>query len=256
MSRPVLLILGGTGEAARLAEAAVERFGARLRVISSLAGRTIAPAKPAGEVRIGGFGGATGLRDYLAAEQIGLAVDATHPFAAQISDQAARACDEAGVPHLVLERPMWTRQAGDDWWIVADATEAARTVNRLVAADPTLGVLLTVGHTDLPHFADIAGGRWVVRTIEPPDGVRPDALVLTQRGPFRLADERPLFEQHRIGVLVTRASGGAATAAKITAARERGIPVVMIDRPPPPPGPRVGSVEQAIEWIASRIEYR
>ncbi len=256
MTRPALLILGGTSEAVRLAEMAVERFGTSLRIISSLAGRTTAPATPAGEVRSGGFGGVTGLRDYLAAEQISLLVDATHPFAAQISDQAATACTQAGVPRVVLERPMWPQEAGDDWRIVADATEAARTVGSLVAEDPTLGVLLTVGHNDLAQFAGIAGGRWVVRTIEAPDDVRPDATVLKQRGPFQLAGERRLFEQHGIGVLVTRASGGAATAAKLTAARERGIPVVMIDRPPSPPGPCVDSVGQAIAWISGRMENR
>jgi precorrin-6A/cobalt-precorrin-6A reductase len=237
-----LLILGGTAEAVALARACAGRPA--LEVISSLAGRTRAPALPPGEVRIGGFGGAGGLARFLAARAIDRVIDATHPFAAQIGGHAAQACREASVPRLRLLRPPWTRAPGDRWIEVADLTEAARRLAELGQR-----VFLTVGHQDLEAFAGL--DLWfLVRTIEPP-GVLPlrRGHWLAGRGPFAVEDELALLRTHAIDVLVAKASGGDATYAKLTAARQLGLPVVMVRRPPPPPGPVVTSVEAALAWL-------
>ena len=237
-----LLILGGTAEAVELAKACVPRPG--LHVISSLAGRTRAPGLPPGEVRIGGFGGADGLARYLSARAIDRVIDATHPFAAQIGAHAEQACREVGVPRLRLLRPPWTRRPGDRWIEVADLAETARRL-------PDLGrrVFLTVGHQDLEAFAGL--DLWfLVRTIEPPGGLPlRHGEWLAGRGPFDLQDELALLRAHAIDVLVTKASGGAATYAKLAAARQLGLPVVMARRPPPPPGPLVHSIEAALAWL-------
>jgi precorrin-6A/cobalt-precorrin-6A reductase len=237
-----LLILGGTAEAVELARACVARPG--LEVISSLAGRTRTPGLPPGEVRIGGFGGAAGLARFLADRRIDRVIDATHPFAAQIGAHAEQACREARVPRVRLLRPPWTRQPGDNWIEVADLAEAAQRL-------PELGrrVFLTVGHQDLGAFARV--DLWfLVRTIEPP-GVLPlrHGQWLAGRGPFAVEDELKLLLAHAIDVLVTKASGGAATYAKLAAARQLGLRVVMIRRPPPSPGPVVDSVEAALAWL-------
>jgi precorrin-6A/cobalt-precorrin-6A reductase len=219
-------------------------------VISSLAGRTRAPAVPPGEVRIGGFGGAGGLARFLAERGVDRVIDATHPFAVQIGAHAEQACRKAGVPRLRLLRPPWTPGPGDHWVEVADLAEAARRL-------PELGrrVFLTVGHQDLGAFAGL--DLWfLVRTIEPP-GVLPlrDAQWLAGRGPFAIEDELRLLRAHAIDVLVSKASGGVATYAKLAAARQLGLPVVMIRRPPPPPGPLVDSIEAALAWL-ERSAYR
>jgi precorrin-6A/cobalt-precorrin-6A reductase len=237
-----LLILGGTAEAVELAGACAARPG--LEVISSLAGRTRAPGLPPGEVRIGGFGGAGGLARFLAERGIDRVIDATHPFAVQIGAHAEQACREVGIPRLRLLRPPWTREPGDNWIEVADLAEAARRL-------PALGrrVFLTVGHQDLGAFAGL--DLWfLVRTIEPPD-LLPlrHGRWLAGRGPFAVENELGLLRAHAIDVLVTKASGGAATYAKLAAARQLGLPVVMVRRPPPPPGPMVDSVGAALAWL-------
>jgi precorrin-6A/cobalt-precorrin-6A reductase len=240
--RATLLILGGTAEAVELAGACAVRPG--LEVISSLAGRTRAPALPPGEVRIGGFGGAGGLARFLAERGIDRVIDATHPFAVQIGAHAEQACRAVGVPRVRLLRPPWTHMPGDHWIEVADLAEAAQRL-------PQLGrrILLTVGHQDLGAFTAL--DLWfLVRTIEPP-GVLPlrHGHWLAGRGPFAVEDELALLRAHAIEVLVTKASGGAATYAKLAAARRLGLPVVMVRRPPPPPGPVVDSIEAALAWL-------
>ena len=237
-----LLILGGTAEAVGLAAACAARPG--LEVISSLAGRTRTPALPPGEVRIGGFGGASGLARFLAERGIDRVIDATHPFAARIGAHAEEACRDARVPRLRLLRPPWIREPGDHWVEVADLAEAGRRL-------PELGrrVFLTVGHQDLGAFTGL--DLWfLVRTIEPP-GALPlrHGEWLAGRGPFALEDELALLRTQGIDVLVTKASGGAATYAKIAAARQLGMPVVMVRRPPPPPGPVAHSIEAALAWL-------
>lgn len=245
-----LLILGGTGEAAALAQAASARFGDRLAVTTSLAGRTARPATVAGRVRVGGFGGAVGLAAYLEAEAIDLLVDATHPFAATISRNARLAAAAARVPRLMLARLPWRPVPGDRWVRVADIGAAA-------AAAATLGrrIFLTVGATELAAFAPYRDCYFLVRMVDPPAQALPLETfdLVIARGPFAVADERALLAQHRIDTLVCKASGGAATEAKLTAAREAGLTVVMVDRPPPEPGEAVGSVQAVLEWLAGRM---
>jgi precorrin-6A/cobalt-precorrin-6A reductase len=238
-----LLIIGGTAEARALAEACAPRPD--LAVMTSLAGRTRAPRDLPGEVRVGGFGGAEGLARFLRAGAIDRLIDASHPFAQQIGRHAAAACQAAGVPRLRLLRPPWRRQAGDRWIEVADLTEAARHL-------PELGrrAFLTVGHKDLAAFAGLADLWFLIRTIEPPEPLPLEqALWLHARGPFPLDAELALLRAHRIDVLVTKASGGAATYPKLAAARELGLPVLMLRRPPPPAGPLVATVAEALEWL-------
>jgi precorrin-6A/cobalt-precorrin-6A reductase len=201
-------------------------------------------------VRIGGFGGAEGLAAYLAAERVDCLVDATHPFAAQISAQAAAACDAAAVPRLLLLRPPWRRHPLDRWIEVADLAGAAGVL-------PQLGrrVWLTVGQRELDAFAGLAQHHFLVRLVDPPAAALPLASceVVLGRGPFNLAEERRILERHAIEVLVAKASGGAATEPKLVAARERDLPVVMVRRPPPPPGERVEAVAGALDWLAARL---
>jgi precorrin-6A/cobalt-precorrin-6A reductase len=244
-----LLILGGTGDAAALAAAVRQRFGDRIETISSLAGRTRQPRELPGRVRTGGFGGPDGLAQYLRATRVDLVVDATHPYAMQISANARAACGDAGVPRLMLLRPPWTRQAGDNWIVVPDAAEAARRVTEFGSR-----AFLTLGSGDLSAFAGLDGVFLLLRVAEEPDKPPlPGADLIVGRGPFREADERRLLTEWRIDVIVSRNSGGPATSGKITAARRLAIPVIMIERPPPEPGQRAGDIEESVEWIAEQL---
>jgi precorrin-6A/cobalt-precorrin-6A reductase len=231
-----ILILGGTGEARRLA--------ARLpgRVVSSLAGRVTDPHLPSGEVRIGGFGGVDGLAEWLRANDITVVVDATHPFAAGITANAVAATARVGVPLLVLRRPGWTSEPGDDWRWADSLEEAAENL-------PGERVFLTTGRQDIGVFAG-CGQFFLARSVEPPEPPLPQRLqVLLDRGPFTVDGELALMREHAIDVLVTKDSGGEQTAAKLAAARQRGIPVVIVRRPPAPAAPTVDTVDAAVEWI-------
>jgi precorrin-6A/cobalt-precorrin-6A reductase len=249
-ARAHLLILGGTGEAAALAQAALAQFGDGLRVTTSLAGRTARPAAVAGDRRVGGFGGADGLAAYIDEARVDLVIDATHPFAAQISAQARAACDTAAVPLLLLERPPWERDPRDRWIEVDDVAAAA-------AALPLLGrrAFLTIGARDLAAFANLREMHFIIRLVDPPRVAPPLASfeMVLGRGPFSLAAERLMLERHGIDVVVAKASGGGATQAKLVAARERGLPVVMLRRPPPAPGARVDGVAAALDWLAGQL---
>ena len=239
-----ILILGGTGEARELAAALV---AAGKDVISSLAGRVSRPRLPEGRVRIGGFGGADGLAAFLRAERITHLVDATHPFAATITANAARAATDAGVPRLVLRRPGWG--ADPSWESVADIRAAAEAVARW----PGEGVFLTTGRRDLGAFAADDGHQFLVRTVDPPDGSMPARMTLIlDRGPYTVDSESAIMREHRIGLLVTKNSGGPMTAAKLTAAGELGVGVIMVARPPLPPGSTVAAtVPDALRWLAA-----
>lgn len=245
-----LLILGGTGEAAALAHAAQARFGETLSITTSLAGRTAYPAPLTGAVRVGGFGGATGLGAYLRAHRVDILIDATHPFAATMSHHARLAAEAAGVPRLMLIRPPWVRQAGDHWIGVPDLVAAAAT-----AAALGRRIFLTVGGGDLAPFARFRDRYFVIRLVDPPETPLPFAAydIVVGRGPFALADETRLIAEHAIDLLVCKASGGAATAAKLVAAREAGLPIVMVDRPAPEAGDSVASVGAALDWLAVRL---
>jgi precorrin-6A/cobalt-precorrin-6A reductase len=247
---PAVLVLGGTSEARLLAERLVQEFSGSLRVISSLAGRTAEPVPLAGEVRRGGFGGAAGLERYLRELRPRALIDATHPFAAVISRNAAAAAEAASVPRLVLARPPWQPTKGDRWIEVADAAAAAAT---LVAFGPR--VWLTLGGADVAAFSVLADRWFLIRRVDPPTTALPlaQAELILARGPFRLEDERRLIAVHRPDVLVCRASGGVATAPKLEAAREAGLPVIMICRPPPPPGPTAENPGQVVEWLRSKL---
>jgi len=242
-----LLILGGTGEASALARAALARFGDALNLTTSLAGRTERPGPLPGRVRIGGFGGPAGLAAYLVEHAVDRLIDATHPFAARISTAARLACEEARVPRLLLLRPPWRRRLLDRWIEVDNMAAAAEIVGRLGRR-----AFLTVGAGEIACFAAANGVRFIVRLVDPPRCLLPLRFyeVVTARGPFTLAEERHLFERHAIDVLVCKASGGAATEAKIAAARELSIPVVMVRRPALEPGDAVETVEAALDWLA------
>jgi len=245
-----LLILGGTTEAAALARAAIERFGAALRIVTALAGRTEEPAPLPGEVRIGGFGGVDGLADYLRRQRIDLLIDATHPFAEQISRHARLAAERVPVPRLRLDRPPWKRHALDRWIEVESLAGAAMAVQRLGRR-----CLLTTGLRDIAAFAGVKGVHFVVRLIDAPREPRPLASheVLVARGPFTLKGEHELLRRHRIDIVVAKASGGAATEAKLVAARQADLPVVLLRRPRGEPGPQVETVAAALEWIARHL---
>jgi precorrin-6A/cobalt-precorrin-6A reductase len=239
-----VLILGGTGEARWLATALV---AADTPVLSSLAGRVATPVLPPGEVRIGGFGGAAGLAAWLREERPVAVVDATHPFAAAMTASAAEAAAATCVPLLRLQRPGWTAQPGDDWRWVGSLAGAAAAVAGFGA------VFLTTGRQGLAAFAGLTG-RCVVRSVDPPSPPLPERItVVLDRGPFTVEEEIALMREHAVDVVVTKDSGGSMTAAKLTAARELGIPVVLVRRPPLPTGvPVVSTVEEALTWLSER----
>ena len=257
-----VLILGGTAEARALATALAGMLG--VRPISSLAGRVAEPALPAGEVRIGGFGGADGLAGWLVAERIAAVVDATHPFAATISWSAAQAAAAAGVPILALRRPGWTERPGDDWRRQPSPEAAARALDGLTldgrprdgrALEGVAGrVFLTTGRTGLAPFAALDRHWFLIRSIEAPRPPLPCRhQLLLARGPFSVRQEIALMREHRIQVLVTKDSGGPLTEAKLVAARELGLPVLMIQRPPLPEIAAVPTVQAARDWVAALV---
>jgi len=243
---PHLLILGGTEEAYALATAlATGAAGCgELRVTSSLAGLTTAPRLPAGVVRLGGFGGAEGLEAWLLAHDVALVVDATHPFATRISRQAAAAATATGRRYLRLERPGWQAEAGDRWHRAADLRTALQRLEELGARR----VFAALGARAVPALAG-SSMRFVVRGIEPPTDLPANVAWASGRGPFALADELRLLAAERIDTLLARDSGGKGAKAKLLAARQLGLPAVLIDRPPPPPGTTVPNVAAALEAV-------
>jgi precorrin-6A/cobalt-precorrin-6A reductase len=234
-----VLILGGTAEARALAASLT---GAH--VVSSLAGRVTDPRLPAGEVRLGGFGGAEGLAAWLRENRIDRLVDATHPFAERMSAHAAHAARATGVPLLALRRPGWAEEDGDDWRRVPSLPAAAGALPRGAR------VFLTTGRRSIPVFAARADAWFLARSVDPPEPPVPSNVeVLLARGPYTVDGERALLREHRLDVLVTKDSGGAMTRAKLTAARDAHIPVIMVDRPPLPEGVQAtGDVAAAAAW--------
>lgn len=243
-----MLILGGTSEAAaldlHLAEQAPD-----IRAIISLAGHTVDPRPSNLPVRVGGFGGIEGLRQYLRDENIIAVIDATHPFAAIMPFNAEHACKAESVPLLAIRREPWHPVAGDCWEGVPDMEAAA------VALGPEpRRVFLTIGRLDLPAFADAPQHHYLVRAIEP-IGDRlpvPHARVIQQRGPFQTEDEEALMRREGIEILVSKNSGGEAVAGKLIAARRLDLPVIMVERPPKPAVETVAHVDQVLPWLVAQ----
>jgi precorrin-6A/cobalt-precorrin-6A reductase len=239
-----VLVLGGTSEARQLCEQLARRKDVAVTV--SLAGRTLAPARQAVPVRIGGFGGASGLAEYLLAERVDLLIDATHPYAAIISAHAAEAARSTGVPLLALRRAAWQRSAFDRWIEVADVHEAVR-----VLGDTPRRVFLALGRNELAPFEESPQHFYLIRSVDPvsPPFALPQAHYITARGPFGEADERALLTAHRVDAVVAKNSGGEATYGKIAAARELCIDVVMLRRPALPQMDAVETVVDALAWV-------
>jgi precorrin-6A/cobalt-precorrin-6A reductase len=236
-----VLLLGGTAEARVLAG----RLHPEIDVISSLAGRVPNPALPAGEVRIGGFGGAEPMRKWLVDSRVDAVVDATHPFAAVMTERTARVCGELGLPHLVLARPPWD---SSESIAVGSAPEAAEVVEHQRYSR----VFLTSGRSTIGSFAH-SNAWFLIRVVIAPhaDALPMRHTLLQSRGPYNYEDELALMFEHRIHVLVTKNSGGEYTRAKLAAAAALYIPVVMVERPPLPPGvARVETVDEAAAWLA------
>ena len=242
-----MLVLGGATEGRAAAAALAGLPG--LRVVSSLAGAVRSPTLPDGEVRVGGFGGASGLARWLRDERVDAVLDATHPFARGITANAAAACAATGIPLVVLRRPGWAEGPGDRWRRVPSVPAAASALPGLLPG-PDGRVLLTTGRGGLSAFAPVDAAFWI-RAVDPPGPPLPTRhTLLLDRGPFTLDAERALFATLRPHVLVTKDSGGDATAPKLVAAREAGVPVLVVDRPPLPDGvAAVSTVDDAVAGL-------
>lgn len=243
-----ILILGGTVEGRTLAHE-IAHTHPTIDFITSLAGATTSTPNVAGDVRIGGFGGTDGLSTYLKEQNIDALIDATHPFATTITDHAVKACSHVGIDYLRLERPQWIVPTEADVVFVPDAAEAARLVARTSSS-----AFLTIGRKDLSEFQGLGKTKLLVRAIEAPDeNIRLDnATFVTARPPFALKDEIALMQEHQIDTLISKASGGEGTRAKLDAAAKIGARIILLRRPPPPDGERVFSVDEALAWILKK----
>ena len=246
-----ILILGGTGDAVKLAAKLAPIPD--IEIISSLAGRTKKPNALVGQVRIGGFGGSIGLANYLQENLIDILIDATHPCAGQITVNGAIAAEFTNIPHLMLVRPQWERVSGDNWIEVENVEAAAQEIPESVKR-----IFITSGRQQLEPFlkrSHIYPESWyLIRSIDPPDIEILNSHILLDRGPFSLEQERRLLHEYQIEAIVSKNSGGGATYAKITAARELKIPIIMVQRPAIPDGEKVTSIEEAIAWLSSHLK--
>ena len=244
----MILVLGGTAEARELA-GSLDAAG--VAVVSSLAGRVSRPRLPPGEVRVGGFGGPDALARWLSEHGVVAVVDATHPFAERISASATRACPRAGVPLLRLQRPGWRERPGDRWHWVEDLDAAATAISSLGER-----VLLTTGRQGLAAFAGVSGAWFLVRCVEQPEPpLPPHHQLLLDRGPYTREGELALIDEHGIDLLVTKDSGGAHTEAKLDAARERELPVILVRRPSRPDvAPDIATVASVADALAWSLE--
>ncbi|WP_073954970.1 cobalt-precorrin-6A reductase [Thalassospira sp. TSL5-1] len=243
-----VLVFGGTGDANRITSELLVRFGSHIRLQLSIAGRTSAPNLPDGvPVRIGGFGGPEGIVKNLKKEGIDLVIDATHPFATQISAHIATACEQAGTPCIQYHRAPWTPTEGDRWITVPDLKAAAQKL-------PSVGkrALIAIGRKNLHYFNNLQDCWLLVRTVEAPKQTfdLENGEWLSARGPFSPDRERELLERYEIDVVVTKNSGGEASEGKLIAARELGIPVIMIERPPLEAVDYASSTEEVMQKVA------
>lgn len=257
LSRPAnrpkhILIFGGTGDANRIVEGLMHEFGRHIRLQLSLAGRTSAPSLPEGvPVRIGGFGGPEGIISHIKNEQIDLVIDATHPYATEISQNVAKACHAVAMPCIQYHRPAWEKTEDDNWIKVKSIQEAATVV-------PEVGTraLIASGTKNLHAFEGLEKTWLLVRTVDAPRD--PFDLQfgewLFARGPFSVESETELLERHAIDVIVSKNSGGDATFAKIEAARNLGISVIMIERPGGEPVTQASSHDGIIESVQKFLD--
>ena len=240
-----VLILGGTTEGYALADALTTLPG--WRGISSLAGRTRQPRLPAGETRIGGFGGPEGLADYLRATAIAAVIDATHPFARQMGWNAATACTAAGIPLLRLDRPAWSPGPGDRWQEVENWEQA-------VTALRDQGIrraFLALGRQEAEAFVPLTACHFTIRAVDLPNPLPAFTAAewILARGPFRAAEEEALFRQKGIEAVVCKNSGGPMDG-KLEAARSLSLPVILLRRPPRPQTACAPTVAAALSWLA------
>ena len=239
-----VLLLGGTTEASRLASSLAQ---AGVDAVFSYAGRTAAPVAQPLPMRVGGFGGVDGLQAYLLAERFTHVVDATHPFAAQMSHNAVQACAACNVPLLALERPAWQAGIGDVWTRVADMDGALRAL----PVQPTR-IFLAIGRQQVAPFLEHTPHWYLLRLVDPVlDLPAHRGYVVLDRGPFTLAGDRALLQAHGVTHIVAKNAGGTGAQAKLIAARELGLPVILVDRPWIPSRPTVGSVDEVLHWLGS-----
>jgi precorrin-6A/cobalt-precorrin-6A reductase len=238
-----VLLLGGTTEAAQMARA-LSDIG--IDAVYSYAGRTATPVTQPIPMRVGGFGGVAGLADYLHAEKITHVIDATHPFAARISRNAIAACAAASRPLIALERPPWAAQPGDLWTHVADEAGAAD-----ILPEEPWTVFLAIGRQRLDAFAAKPQHAYILRIVDPPADPMPmpNAKVILARGPFDVAGDTALLQDHGVDLIVAKNAGGAGAEAKLIAARSLCLPVIMIDRPTIPPRATVATVQMVMDWL-------
>lgn len=243
--RPNLLILGGTSQASRFAEAvARDNINATL----SYAGRVERVKPQPIASRTGGFGGADGLADYIIKQKITHLIDATHPFAAQISRNAIAAAEKAHIRVCALTRPAWQPQQGDKWHSVATIDEAVAWLDR-----PAMRVMLAIGRQNLPAFEVMPQHHYLLRLVDPPASPPqfPHHHIVISRGPFDVESDLALIMNHQIEVIIAKNAGGDGASAKLEAARRRGVEVVMISRPVLPPRQEFTSIEAVMAWVES-----
>lgn len=240
---PNVLLLGGTTEASALAQALAE---AQIPATLSYMGRVERPKAQPVPVRIGGFGGVAGLRDYIRQHAVTHVVDATHPFAAQMSTNAVNACADTGTPLIALTRPAWQPGPGDDWQRVADIPAAVAAL-----AGPARHVMLAIGRMHIHEFAPQPHHRYLLRLVDEPKETPPlpDHVVVVDRGPFSTQADIALMRAHKIDLVVSKNAGGTGSVSKLEAARALGLPVLMIDRPSLPPRHEVHAIAEVLTWL-------
>ena len=239
-----LLILGGTTEATALAHVLHD---AEIEATFSYAGRVARPKRQPLPTRIGGFGGVEGLADYICENGITHIVDATHPFAAQMSMNAVAACALTGAHLVALTRQKWMAQAGDDWRHVPDIAGAVAALS-----GPAQNVMLAIGRMHLDAFAPCPQHQYLLRLVDAPDGdvPLPNRHIIVDQGPFSVENDMALMRDHNIQVVVAKNAGGSGARAKIDAARALNVPIIMIDRPTIPDRPEVGKPQDVLDWLS------
>ena len=239
-----ILLLGGTTEASALARMLAGRH--EFAAVLSLAGRTLSPKPAPIPTRMGGYGGVAGLASHSKRDGLGVMIDATHPFAAAMSQNAAAACKQAGCALIAIERPPWKPVAGDRWQRAADVASAIAALG----PEPRR-VFMAIGRQQIALLEAHPQHSYVIRVIDPPEmpPKLPDFKLITARGPFTVADDIALMERERIEVIVAKNSGGEAAVAKLHAARALAIPVMMVERPPVPERMTVATAQAALDWL-------